>query len=252
MKNVLILNDFVSKGKISARLMAPVLSYMDCEVFLLPTAMIANNFSLGGNAFFNIDPFIKESLINWTNLGIKFDLIFMGYIEDESQKEMIKDFIKNLDYKTTIVFDPIMGDDGSLYQGLDESKIENYKDLIEVADILIPNETEAKFLDLDIKKLTENGKKIIITSANTNDKSSIIYNDGRQTIIPYEKLDLKVGGTGDLFDGLFIGYLLKDFKMIEAINQTSKDIIKILLANERENPGAREINIERYLTLIEC
>lgn len=252
MKNVLILNDFVSKGKIAARLMAPVLSYMDCEVFLLPTAMIANNFSLGGNAFFNIDPFIKESLINWTNLGIKFDLIFMGYIEDESQKEMIKDFIKNLDYKTTIVFDPIMGDDGCLYQGLDESKIENYKDLIEIADILIPNETEAKFLNLDIRKLTEIGKKIIITSANTNDKSCIIYNDGRQAIIPYEKLDLKVGGTGDLFDGLFIGYLLKDYKMIEAINQTSQDIIKILLANERENPDAREINIEKYLTLIGC
>ena len=71
MKNVLILNDFVSKGKIAGRLMAPVLSYMDCEVFLLPTAMIANNFSLGGNAFFNIDPFIKESLANWENLGIR-------------------------------------------------------------------------------------------------------------------------------------------------------------------------------------
>ena len=38
MKNVLILNDFVSKGKIAARLMASVLAYMDVEVFLLPTA----------------------------------------------------------------------------------------------------------------------------------------------------------------------------------------------------------------------
>ena len=59
MKNVLILNDFVSKGKIAGRLMSTVLSYMDCEVFFLPTTMIANNFSLGGNAFFNIDPFYK-------------------------------------------------------------------------------------------------------------------------------------------------------------------------------------------------
>ena len=252
MKNVLILNDFVSKGKIAARLMAPVLSYMDCEVFLLPTAMIANNFSLGGNAFFNIDPFIKESLENWAKLGIKFDLIFIGYIEDKNQKEMIKDFIKNLDYKPTIVFDPIMGDDGELYQGLDESKIANYKDLLEVADIIIPNETESKFLDLNIKNLTSQSKKIIITSQSTGGKPCVTYNDERENVIPYEKIDLKVGGTGDLFDGLFIGYFLKNIEIKKAIEKTTQDIGKILLANEREYPGANEINIEKFLNLIEA
>lgn len=252
MKNVLILNDFVSKGKIAARLMAPVLSYMDCEVFLLPTAMIANNFSLGGNAFFNIDPFIKESLENWTKLNIKFDLIFIGYIEDKTQKEMIKDFIKNLHYKTTIVFDPIMGDDGVLYQGLDESKIANYKDLLDVADIIIPNETEAKFLDLDIKNLTAKGKKIIITSASDGEKPCVTYYDGQKSTLAYQRLDLKVGGTGDLFDGLFIGYFLKNIEIKKAIEKTTQDIGKILLANEKENPGASEINIEKFLNLIEA
>ncbi|WP_299033092.1 bifunctional hydroxymethylpyrimidine kinase/phosphomethylpyrimidine kinase [uncultured Anaerococcus sp.] len=251
MKNVLVLNDFVSKGKIAGRLMAPVLSYMDCEVFLLPTAMIANNFSLGGNAFFNIDPFIKESLKNWENLGIKFDLIFIGYIEDKGQKEIIKDFINNLNYKPTIVFDPIMGDDGLLYPGLDESKVNNYKDLIGLADIIIPNETEAKFLDLDIENLTESGKKIIITSAIKDEKSAVIYHDGRENIIPYDKQDIKVGGSGDLFDALFIGYLLKSFGIKEAIAKTCQDIIKIIVENEKENPGASEINIEKFLTLIE-
>ena len=250
MKNVLILNDFVSKGKIAARLMAPVLSYMDCEVFLLPTAMIANNFSLGGNAFFNIDPFIKESLQNWGKLGIKFDLIFIGYIEDAKQKAMIKDFIKNLDYKPTIVFDPIMGDDDALYPGLDETKIANYRDLIDIADIIIPNQTEAKFLDLDINALTKNGKKIIITSANKDGKTAVLYYDGIENPIFYDKQDIKVGGSGDLFDGLFIGYLLKDFEIPKAIEKTCQDIIKIIVANEKVNPGAIEINIEKYLTLI--
>lgn len=250
MKNVLILNDFVSKGKIAGRLMAPVLSYMDCEVFLLPTAMIANNFSLGGNAFFNIDPFIKDSLQNWENLGIKFDLIFIGYIENASQKEMIKDFINNLDYRSKIVFDPIMGDDGALYPGLDKTKVANYKDLVDIADIIIPNDTEAKFLDLDINKLTKNGKKVIITSANKDGKPAVLYYDGEENAIFYDKKDIKVGGSGDLFDGLFIGYLLKDYEISKAIEKTCKDIIKIIVANENKNPGAIEINIEKYLTLI--
>lgn len=251
MKNVLILNDFVSKGKIAARLMAPVLSYMDCEVFLLPTAMISNNFSLGGNAFYNIDPFIMESLQNWGNLGIKFDLIFIGYIENAKQKDMIKDFIKNLDYKPTIVFDPIMGDDGALYPGLDESKIKSYKDLVTIADIIIPNKTEANFLDLDLEDLTKKGKKIIITSANKDGKPTVIYYDGKENIIPYKKENINVGGSGDLFDGLFIAYLLKSFDYIQAIDKTCKDIVRIILANDKDNPGASEINIEKYLSLIE-
>lgn len=251
MKNVLVLNDFVSKGKIAGRLMASVLSYMDCEVFLLPTAMIANNFSLGGNAFYNIDEFVKESLINWQNLGIKFDLIFIGYIEDRDQKDMIKDFINKLDYDPIIVFDPIMGDDGSLYPGLDDSKVANYKDLLDIADIIIPNETEAKFLNIDRNQILLNKQKLIITSAVKEDKSVVLLYDEDLIHIPYDKQDLKVGGTGDLFDGLFIGYLLKNHDIKTAIDKTCKDIIKIILANDRDYPGAEEINIEKYLTLIE-
>lgn len=251
MKNVLVLNDFVSKGKIAGRLMASVLAYLDCEVFLLPTAMIANNFSLGGNAFYNIDEFIEASLKNWENLGIKFDLIFIGYIEDQAQKDMIKDFIKNLDYDPIIVFDPIMGDDGALYPGLDDSKVGNYKDLLDIADIIIPNETEAKFLDIDRDKILNSNQKLIITSASKDEKSVVLLYDKEVIQIPYEKQDLKVGGTGDLFDGLFIGYILKDFEMKTAIDKTCKDIIKIILANERDYKGASEINIEKYLTLIE-
>ncbi len=251
MKNVLVLNDFVSKGKIAGRLMASVLSYMDCEVFLLPTAMIANNFSLGGNAFYNIDEFVKESLINWQNLGIKFDLIFIGYIEDRDQKDMIKDFINKLDYDPIIVFDPIMGDDGSLYPGLDDSKVANYKDLLDIADIIIPNETEAKFLNIDRNQILSNKQKLIITSAVKEDKSVVLLYDEDLIHIPYDKQDLKVGGTGDLFDGLFIGYLLKNHDIKTAIDKTCKDIIKIILANDRDYPGAEEINIEKYLTLIE-
>ena len=251
MKNVLILNDFVSKGKIAGRLMSTVLSYMDCEVFFLPTTMIANNFSLGGNAFFNIDPFIKESLENRGDLGIKFDLIFIGYIENKNQKILIKNFIKKLDYKPVIIFDPIMGDDGSLYPGLDDSKTNNYKNLIEIADIIIPNETEAKFLDLDIKKLTKYGKEIIITSATKKNKSCVLFYNKSENIISYQKQDIKVGGTGDLFDALFIGYLLKGYKKTTAIEKTCQDIIKIIIANKNDYPKANEINIEKYLTLIE-
>ena len=143
-----------------------------------------------------------------------------------------------------------MGDDGALYPGLDETKVANYKDLVDVSDIIIPNQTEAKFLDLDIDGITKNGKKIIITSADKDGKPAVLYYDGKENAIFYDKKDIKVGGSGDLFDGLFIGYLLKDFDIPKAIEKTCQDIIKIMVANEKKNPGAIEINIEKYLTLI--
>lgn len=250
MKNVLILNDFVSKGKIAARLMASVLAYMDVEVFLLPTAMIANNFSLGGNAFLNTNSYIKDCLDNWTRLGFKFDTIFIGYIDDLDQRNLIRDFLENLDYETTIILDPIMGDDGRLYPGLDDGKIENYKSLIDLADIVIPNETEAKFLNLDRNSFRENNKELIVTSSKEKDLDCVKVYGKNEAIIYFDKQEIKVGGSGDLFDGLFIGYKLKNYDTEAAIDKTCQDIIKILRANDKDNPGASEVNIEKYLTLI--
>nr|WP_072536364.1 bifunctional hydroxymethylpyrimidine kinase/phosphomethylpyrimidine kinase [Anaerococcus mediterraneensis] len=249
MKNILILNDYVSKGKIAARLMSPVLAYMDYEVFLLPTAMIANNFSLGKNAFFNTNTYIKDCLKTWRELDFKFDLIFIGYIDDQEQKNMIIDYIKSLDYETSIVFDPIMGDDGALYPGLDKSKIDNYKDMLEVADIVIPNQTEAKFLDLTQNPIKD--KSLIITSCKDGHKNFVkIINDNPDQI-PYEKIDIKVGGSGDLFDALFLGYYLQDKNIEKSVEKTIKSISKILKAQAKDRPEAIEINIEKYLNLIE-
>ena len=50
MKNILIINDFVSLGKIAGKMMENILSYKGHNTFFLPTALIANNFSYGKNA----------------------------------------------------------------------------------------------------------------------------------------------------------------------------------------------------------
>lgn len=42
--------------------------------------------------------------------------------------------------------DPIMGDEGKLYNGVTEETVENMRRLIGVADVIVPNLTEAEFL----------------------------------------------------------------------------------------------------------
>lgn len=250
MKNILIMNDFVSLGKIAGKMMDAVLSYKNHRVFFLPTSLIANNFSLGKNAIEDCTDYLKASLKNWTDLAFKFDLISIGYIHNSKQKEIISSFLESLTYKALIVFDPIMGDDGHLYKSLDESMIENYKSMIDLADIITPNATEAKFLDIDYDKLKEKGKKYLITSVKEEEKYFVKGFDTYDFKIPFKKLPKRMTGTGDLFDGLFIAFILDGFSLEEA-SMRSVGIISKIYEDAIKTVSDENINIERYLYLID-
>lgn len=250
MKNILIINDFVSLGKIAGKMMENILSYKGHNTFFLPTALIANNFSYGKNAILDCTTYLEDSLKNWDDLAFKFDLISIGYIHNTKQRDIIYDYIKNLSYETTVLFDPIMGDDGSLYPSIDETILNNYKSLLEIADIITPNSTEAKFLALDYEKLKKSGKKFIITSVKENDEYLVKGYDTYDFKVSFKKLPNRLTGTGDLFDGLFIAYYLEGFSIEETTKKTVKSISKIykkVIEESKED----NINIEKYLDLID-
>lgn len=250
MKNILIINDFVSLGKIAGKMMENILSYKGHNTFFLPTALIANNFSYGKNAILDCTTYLEDSLKNWEDLSFKFDLISIGYIHNTKQRDIIYDYIKNLSYETTVLFDPIMGDDGSLYPSIDETILNNYKSLLEIADIITPNSTEAQFLALDYEKLKKSGKKFIITSVKENDEYFVKGYDTYDFKVSFKKLPNRLTGTGDLFDGLFIAYYLEGFSIEETTKKTVTSISKIykkVIEESKED----NINIEKYLDLID-
>lgn len=250
MKNILIINDFVSLGKIAGKMMETVLSYKGHNTFFLPTALIANNFSYGKNAILDTTDYLKDTLRNRDEIGFEFDLISIGYIHNTEQRDIIYDYVKNLDYKATVLFDPIMGDDGSLYPTLDETMLENYKSLLDISDIISPNATEAKFLDIDYEDFTRRGKKYLITSIEEDGKYFVKGYDEDEFKVPFDKLPKRLTGTGDLFDGLFIAYFLDGYS-IEKSCQKTVDIISKIYKDVIEYSTNENINIERYLDLID-
>lgn len=250
MKNILIINDFVSLGKMAGKMMDSVLSYKEYRGFFLPTALIANNFSYGKNAVLDCTDYLDDCLKNWEDLGFKFNLISIGYIHNTKQRDIIYDYVKNLSYETTVLFDPIMGDDGSLYETIDETILDNYKSLVELADIITPNATEAKFLDIDYDTFKQNGQKYLITSVSDGDNYYVEGFDGYEFKVPFKKLPKRLTGTGDLFDGLFIIYYLEGKSVEEACKKTVEIISKIY-KDVIEYSTDENINIERYLSLID-
>ena len=250
MTDILIINDFVSLGKIAGKMMETVLSYKGYRTFFLPTALIANNFSYGKNAISDTTTYLKESLENWKDIGFKFDIVFIGFILSDEQRDIIYDFLTSLDYKATVILDPIMGDEGALYEGVDENTLNIYRSLLDISDIITPNSTEAKFLEIDYDKFKKDNKKYALTSCRQGDDFYVDGFDRDQFKVYFEKLPKRLTGTGDLFDGLLIHYLIttNDFKKaceksVKVISQIYK---KVITSTDDDN-----INIEKYLDLID-
>ena len=68
----------------------------------------------------------------------------MGFVLNFNQAKIICDFVK--ENNLFMVLDPIMGDSGKIYNGLDKNIVEIYKYMADYAHIIIPNLTEARLL----------------------------------------------------------------------------------------------------------
>lgn len=251
MSQILLINDFVSRGKIAGNMVDPVLSHAGHDVYFLPTALISHNFSLGNVAILDTNKYIKDCLNVWKKLDFNFDLVFIGYIENIEQKNIIVDYLKSISDEVLVILDPIMGDDGSLYPGLGDEKIQIYKEVLTYADIILPNYTEASLLGLDnYDNLPETGKKYVITSIEEDKKSYTLGISDKLHRVYYEKLDAKYAGTGDLFDGLFIKHYLETSDFNLSIERTVKDMSKILSIQNEDFKDNISIAIEAILPKI--
>ncbi|MDD7305295.1 MAG: bifunctional hydroxymethylpyrimidine kinase/phosphomethylpyrimidine kinase [Peptoniphilaceae bacterium] len=259
MKKILIINDFVSWGKIAGSQVDTILTYKGYDVIFLPTALISNIFSKGGFSDFDTSPYIKESLDRWKDLGVKFDAVFVGYLKNSRQKDLIMTYLQSLDQKPLVIHDPIMADKGTLYKGLDPSIIDVHRDFSKISDISIPNFTEAKFISqsksedpLTIAKIIgENNKKVIITSVNDENSHNILaYNGKEAEKISYDYIDKSFAGTGDIFDGLFLEAYLKTYDFRLSIIKAKDTISKILKTKVASDEKSIDIKIEKYLNLL--
>ena len=154
-----------------------------------------------------------------------------------------------------MVLDPIMGDSGKIYSGLDKNIVEIYKYMADYAHIIIPNLTEARLLTdnkfkkaHDIVNYYENiGKKFIITSVEDGNRHFILAKDKYFIEEDYKFLDKSFGGSGDLFDSIFLANYLKNNDFLLAIKDTRDMIACILDMQIKIDDKANDISINEIL-----
>ena len=68
---------------------------------------------------------MRQTVEVWNELGFKFDCISTGFMVNPAQINVIERLISCQDSeKLMVIVDPIMGDDGHLYNGMNEMNVE--------------------------------------------------------------------------------------------------------------------------------
>lgn len=248
-KRVAIINDLSGIGKCSLAVALPLLSVLNIEACPLPTAVLSNQTGFDEFSFYDLSDSMKDTLEIWQRSNEHFDAIYTGFLGSEEQIEMIEKLIR-FNNKAIVIVDPVMGDNGDIYNTYTVALCNKIKELVCMADIITPNITEAIILaennfkeinidNIDINKvksiaksLSKLGPSYIVITGVIVDNSifNILYSKDTDEFhlekSPY--YNCSYSGTGDIFTSLIIGYILKGFNIKVAIKKASKFISKAL------------------------
>lgn len=244
---VLIIQDISASCRISMNVAVPILSCLNNEVNLLPTALLSTHTTSGFEDYTYLDLTDESEKIlkHWTKLNLQFDGVLVGYLGSIHQIEIVQYILDHLLKKNgKFVLDPVMGDNGELYEGFDAGYVERIKALCKQAAVILPNITEASYLtdfhiDYDnrenlsllIKKVAElNQSTAVITGVSNGEESigALSYDLASQTI-RYESGPYYPGhfeGSGDLFSSVVAGFIFNQRSIHEAMRVAVKYVNK--------------------------
>lgn len=138
-KQILLVNDLPGYGKVALAAMMPVLAHMGHITYNLPTALVSNTLDYGKFEIQDTTHFMRNTLKVWQELGFTFDAISTGFIVSHEQADLISSYCcEKRKTGTKIFVDPIMGDEGHLYNGLTEDTVKEMRELARNADYMVP------------------------------------------------------------------------------------------------------------------
>lgn len=238
-KRVLTIQDFSCMGRCSLTVALPTISSCGIECVSLPTAVLSNHTMFESWTYLDLTDQLKAIINKWMPYNHTFDFIYTGYLSNE-QVETVIDILKVLKINKIKTFiDPAMADNGKLYPGFDTNHVIWMRKLINGADYIKPNLTEAclladveypgteknikeEFYDNLFKKLSLLGpKRIIITGQEIEDnKVADIYYDCETKNKSMYVTDMYQGrfhGTGDLFASALVGCLANGLSLDKGV-----------------------------------
>ena len=153
-KRVAAIHDLSGFGRCSLSVILPTLSVMGVQVCPIPTAVFSTHTGgLGEVQRRDLSDFTLPCLEHYQRLGLEFECVYSGFLSSEEQIDHCLKFFST--YKDAFaVVDPVMGDHGRPYRTITPGMRARLGELVQVADVITPNLTEACML-LKIPTFTE-------------------------------------------------------------------------------------------------
>ena len=268
-RRILLINDMAGYGKIALPVMIPIFSRMNYETFCLPTALVSNTLAYGDFEILDTTEYMEGAMQVWDRLGFRFPAVCTGFIASEKQADLVSRYCRKLKKAGTVVLvDPIMADDGVLYNGIGKETIRSMQELCSAADVILPNMTEACFLtgidyqenfsENEVRRLTDSllclgAGGVIITSCRVNGHMGTAVRESAQAdlqMLQYRLIPVSFPGTGDIFTSIVTGSYLQGSSLADSAQKAMQVIEKIIAANMDSIDKNAGIPIEHYLGLI--
>lgn len=225
MKRIVTIQDISCVGKCSLTVALPIISAMGIETAVIPTAVLSTHTAFKNFTYRDLTGDLPKIAKHWKQEKFNFDGIYTGYLGSIEQIDILKEFFKQFKTPDNFIFiDPVMADNGKLYAGFDAKFVKEMKKLCKMADIIVPNLTEASYmLEKEYKEIysEQEIKDILIELSNLGPKyvvlTGVSFKDNKLGVMSYnketnkfftyfkEKVPAKYHGTGDIFASTLVG-----------------------------------------------
>ncbi len=217
---VAAVHDLCGYGKCSLGIAIPVLSAAGIDVCPVPTSLFSAHTKFPKFYMHDTTAMLGDYLDAWQEEGVELDGIYSGFLGSAEQVGAIRRLCREYPGALRIV-DPVMGDGGEKYPTYTDEMCEAMKGLVDGADVLTPNLTEAAILtgvayagqNVDdahvgrtVDALLEMGAKSVVLKGIVRPGEKVIRNyvavageDGAPEEVASELLPFMLHGTGDLF-----------------------------------------------------
>lgn len=226
MKRVLSVQDLSCVGKCALTIALPVLSAMGVSCGVLPTAVLSTHTGFQNPHIRDLTDDLTPIGTHLQAVGAKFDAVTVGYLSSPRQTREVVRLLQRFD--APLLLDPAMGDHGKLYRGITDAHVEAVKELCPMAQVLIPNVTEAAFLtglspDADPQALLDavlalGVKAAVVTGVSLAPGTTGFVGVDSAGRFSYQTPALPGAfhGTGDLFAAVLAGAFVRNKSLDQA------------------------------------
>ncbi|WP_137657907.1 pyridoxamine kinase [Bifidobacterium moukalabense] len=268
---VAAVHDMCGYGKCSLTAAIPILSAAGCDVCPVPTALFSAHTRYETFTFHDTTDILSGYLDAWRKEDVELDGVYSGFLGSAEQVGIIQRLYREYPHALRLV-DPVMGDGGRIYATYTPELCEAMGSLVDGADVLMPNLTEASILtgraypgqdlsDTQVDRIIDallslGTKNVVLKGIDRNDGKIRNYvasaTDGvaGKHELAHDKLPFMTHGTGDAFASALCGAVMAGRSLAEAAH-IAGEFVRHAMESTQYQPHHDERGVSFELNLNE-